>query len=44
VRAQVKEALDAGAAPEVVLAAAHEEVLAIAPLNVLKAHAAPNKA
>jgi hypothetical protein len=36
-----KEALDAGAAPEVVLEATHEEVLAIAPLNVLKAHAAP---
>jgi hypothetical protein len=36
-----KEALDAGAAPEVVLEATHEEVLAIAPLGVLEAHAAP---
>jgi uncharacterized protein len=36
-----KEALDAGAAPRVVLEATHEEVLAIAPLGVLKDHAAP---
>jgi hypothetical protein len=36
-----KEALDAGAAPEVVLEATHEEVLAIAPLGVLEAHASP---
>ena len=35
-----KEALDAGAAPMIVLEATHEEMLAIAPLNVLKAHAA----
>src|SRR5579863_7236595 len=35
-----KEALDAGAAPKVGLAATHEEVLAIAPLGVLKDHAA----
>ncbi len=35
-----KEALDAGCAPKVVLAATHEEVLAIAPLGVLKDHAA----
>jgi uncharacterized protein (DUF2237 family) len=35
-----KEALDAGAAPKVVLEATHEEVLAIAPLGVLKDHAA----
>jgi len=35
-----KEALDAGCAPEVVLEATHEEVLAIAPLGVLKDHAA----
>jgi uncharacterized protein (DUF2237 family) len=35
-----KEALDAGAAPRVVLEATHEEVLAIAPLGVLKDHAA----
>ncbi|HLZ84107.1 MAG TPA: DUF2237 domain-containing protein [Caulobacteraceae bacterium] len=34
-----KEALDAGAAPPVVLAATHEEVLAITPLGVLKDHA-----
>ena len=34
------EALDAGAAPLVVLEATHEEVLAIAPLGVLKDHAA----
>ena len=34
-----KEALDAGAAPLVVLAATHEEVLAISPLGVLKDHA-----
>ena len=37
-----KEALDAGAAPELVLEATHEEVLAIAPLSVLRAHAAPH--
>jgi hypothetical protein len=36
-----KEALDAGCAPKVVLEATHEEVLAIAPLGVLKDHAAP---
>jgi uncharacterized protein len=36
-----REALDAGAAPEVVLEATHEEVLAISPLSVLKAYAAP---
>jgi len=35
-----KEALDAGAAPKLVLEATHEEVLAIAPLGVLKDHAA----
>jgi len=35
-----KEALDAGAAPRVVLAATHEEVLAIVPLGILKDHAA----
>jgi uncharacterized protein (DUF2237 family) len=35
-----KEALDAGMAPEVILEATHEEVLAIAPLPVLKAYAA----
>ncbi len=35
-----KEALDAGVAPHVVLEATHEEVLAIAPLGVLKDHAA----
>ena len=35
-----KEALDAGCAPDVVLEATHEEVLAIAPLGVLKDHAA----
>jgi len=35
-----KDALDAGAAPRVVLAATHEEVLAIVPLGVLKDHAA----
>ena len=35
-----KEALDAGAAPRVVLEATHEEVLAIAPLGVLKDYAA----
>ena len=35
-----KEALDAGFAPPVVLNATHEEVLAIAPLGVLKDHAA----
>jgi uncharacterized protein (DUF2237 family) len=34
-----KEALDAGFAPPVVLEATHEEVLAIAPLGVLKDHA-----
>jgi len=31
-----KEAFDAGAAPQVVLEATHEEVLAIAPLGLLK--------
>jgi uncharacterized protein (DUF2237 family) len=35
-----KEALDAGAAPRLVLAATHEEVLAIVPLGILKDHAA----
>ncbi|WP_395674010.1 DUF2237 family protein [Phenylobacterium sp.] len=35
-----KEALDAGAAPKVVLEATHEETLAIVPLGVLKDHAA----
>ena len=34
-----KEALDAGAAPKVVLEATHEETLAIVPLGVLKDHA-----
>ena len=34
-----KEALDAGAAPRVVLAATHEEVLAITTLGVLRDHA-----
>ncbi len=34
-----KEALDAGAAPGVVLEATHEETLAIVTLDVLKAHA-----
>lgn len=34
-----KEALDAGIAPPLVLEATHEEVLAIAPLSVLQAHA-----
>jgi uncharacterized protein (DUF2237 family) len=34
------EALEAGAAPPVVLDATHEEVLAITPLGVLKDHAA----
>ena len=34
-----KEALDAGAAPAVVLAATHEEVLAITTLGILKDHA-----
>ena len=35
-----KEALDAGMAPKVVLEATHEEVLAIAPLDMLRRHAA----
>ena len=35
-----KEALDAGAAPPVVLEATHEETLAIVPLGILKDHAA----
>jgi uncharacterized protein (DUF2237 family) len=35
-----KEALDAGFAPPVVLEATHEEALAIAPLTVLREHAA----
>ncbi len=35
-----KEALDAGAAPPLVLEATHEELLAIAPLGILKEHAA----
>jgi len=34
-----KEALDAGFAPPLVLEATHEELLAIAPLSVLRAHA-----
>ncbi|WP_430422647.1 DUF2237 family protein [Phenylobacterium sp.] len=34
-----KEALDAGAAPQVVLEATHEETLAIVPLGVLKDYA-----
>ena len=34
-----KEALDAGAAPQLVLKATHEETLAIVPLGVLKDHA-----
>ncbi len=34
-----KEALDAGIAPPLILDATHEEVLAIAPLGVLQAHA-----
>lgn len=35
-----KEALDAGAAPQLVLDATHEETLAIVPLGILKDHAA----
>ena len=35
-----KEALDAGAAPRVILESTHEETLAIVPLGVLKDHAA----
>jgi len=35
-----KEALDAGAAPQLVLEATHEETLAIVPLGLLKDHAA----
>ena len=34
-----KEALDAGAAPRIVLDATHEETLAIVPLGILKDHA-----
>jgi uncharacterized protein len=34
-----KEALDAGAAPRVVLECTHEETLAIVPLGILKDHA-----
>ncbi len=34
------EALEAGAAPRVILEATHEEVLAMAPLGLLKDHAA----
>ena len=34
-----KEALDAGAAPQVVLDATHEETLAIVPLGILKDYA-----
>ena len=34
-----KEALDAGAAPQIVLEATHEETLAIVPLGILKDHA-----
>ena len=33
-----KEALDAGAAPQLVLEATHEETLAIVPLGILKDH------
>lgn len=35
-----KEALDAGAAPRIVLSATHEEALAVAPLEVLRAYSA----
>ncbi len=35
-----KEALDAGAAPQIVLESTHEETLAIVPLGVLKDYAA----
>ena len=35
-----KEALDAGAAPQVVVASTHEETLAIVPLGILKDYAA----
>ncbi len=35
-----KDALDAGVAPPLVLEATHEELLVIAPLNVLREHAA----
>jgi len=35
-----KEALDAGAAPQLVLEATHEETLAIVPLGILKDYAA----
>ena len=38
-----KEALDAGVAPPLVLEATHEEMLAIAPLGVLRDHAAQAK-
>jgi len=38
-----KEALDAGAAPKLVLASTHEETLAIVPLDVLKAHAVASR-
>jgi len=34
-----KQALDDGAAPPIVLAATHEEALAVVPLDTLKAHA-----
>ena len=34
-----KEALDAGMAPQVMLEATHEEMLAVVPLGVLKDHA-----
>ena len=37
--ARWKEALDSGAAPQVVLESTHEETLAIVPLGVLKDHA-----
>ena len=36
-----KEALDAGAAPQLVLESTHEETLAIVPLGILKDHATP---
>ncbi|MBI1393368.1 MAG: DUF2237 family protein [Alphaproteobacteria bacterium] len=34
-----KDALDAGVAPPIVLAATHEEALAVVPIEVLRAHA-----
>ena len=35
-----KDALDSGVAPPIVLAATHEEALAVVPLAILRAHAA----